>query len=60
MELEDNTTSAATSPGVLEALKIVDTGIKLIAERQKLIKIVDRSEHGWGVVYKYTTKDWRK
>ena len=34
-----------------EALK---KGRKFISERQKLIKISDRSEHGWGVVQEYT------
>ena len=28
--------------------------MKLLAERQKLIKIADRSEYGWGVVAEYT------
>ena len=37
-----------------EALK---KGRRLIAERQKLIKIADRSEHSWGVVQEYTADE---
>ena len=36
--------------GALEnAKKSLEQGLKLLAERQKLIKLADRSEHGWGV-----------
>jgi len=31
--------------------------MKLLAERQKLIKIADRSEFGWGVVAEYTADE---
>ena len=31
--------------------------MKLLAERQKLIKIADRSEYGWGVVAEYTADE---
>ena len=35
------------------AKRAVDEGPRLISERQKLIKIADRSEYGWGVVAEY-------
>ena len=31
--------------------------MQLLAERQKLIKIADRSDHGWGVVAEYTADE---
>jgi len=30
---------------------------RLLTERQKLIKIADHSEHGWGVVAEYTANE---
>ena len=48
-------TSAA--PALQRALDAVRKGRQLMAERQKLIKIADRSEHGWGVVAEYTTDE---
>ena len=39
MELEDSTASAAPSPGVTEALKAVEEGMKLIAEQQNSSKL---------------------
>ncbi|ETW96471.1 MAG: hypothetical protein ETSY2_46335 [Candidatus Entotheonella gemina] len=38
----------------MDALK---EGRQLLTERQKLIKIADRSEYGWGVVAEYTTDE---
>ena len=35
-------------------------GMKLLAERQKLIKIADRSEYGWGVIVEYTADDEKR
>ena len=32
-------------------------GRQFISDRQKLVKIADRSEHGWGVVQEYTADD---
>lgn len=34
--------------------------MKLLAERQKLIKIADRSEYGWGVIVEYTADDEKR
>ena len=36
-----------------KAKRVVDEGLRIISERQKLIKIADRSEYGWGVVAEY-------
>ena len=36
-----------------KAKRAVDEGLRLISERQKLVKIADRSEYGWGVVAEY-------
>ena len=54
-ELMEAGTSAA--PALQRALDAVRKGRQLMAERQKLIKIADRSEHGWGVVAEYTTDE---
>lgn len=43
------------APALQRAKEALKSGRQLIAERQKLIKIADRSEHGWGVVSEYTT-----
>ena len=40
--------------GLVEKAKTaVEEGEKLINERQKLIRIADRSEHGWATVEEY-------
>ena len=54
-ELAEAGTSAA--PALQRAMDAVKQGRRLIAERQKLIKIADRSEYGWGVVTEYTTDE---
>ena len=52
MELE------GTSSGAVEkAKKSLEQGLALLYERQKLIKLADRSEHGWGVVAEYTADE---
>lgn len=48
----------SSSPALSRAKETIESGLKLLAERQKLIKIADRSEHGWGVVTKYTADDF--
>ena len=35
----------------------LEKGARLLAERQKLIKIADRSTNGWGVVAEYTADE---
>ena len=46
-----------TSPALDRAKAALQKGAKLLCERQKLIKIADRSEHGWGVVAEYTADE---
>lgn len=47
----------SSSPALAHAKEAIESGLKLLTERQKLIKIADRSEHGWGVVSEYTADD---
>ncbi len=42
-----------TPPAVEKAKTVLAEGEKLIVERQKLIRIADRSEHGWATVEEY-------
>ena len=49
-ELEAVPSSSSTSTAFERAKEALEQGRKLIAERQKLIKIADRSELGWAVV----------
>ena len=44
---------ARSSPALEHAQDALSRGRKLLLERDKLIKIADRSEFGWGVVSKY-------
>ena len=50
-------TDAGTSPALERAQTALTKGRRLIDERQKLIKIADRSEYGWGVVAEYTADE---
>ena len=43
----------ALTGAMIKAKKSLDEGMALIAHRQKLIKLADRSEHGWKVVKEY-------
>ena len=45
---------AGSTPAIERAKEALTKGMELLAERQKLIKIADRSEFGWGVVVEYT------
>ena len=42
-----------TPPAVEKAKNLLEEGKKLLCERQKLIRIADRSEHGWATVEEY-------
>ena len=44
-------------PRIQRAKTAVEEGKHLLAERQKLIKIADRSANGWSVVAEYTADD---
>jgi len=63
-KLEDVVTEApahlsgdGSPPAIERAQEALTKGMKLFAERQKLIKIADRSEFGWGVVAEYTADE---
>ena len=45
------------SPSLQRAQEALEKGTRLLAERQKLIKIADRSANGWGVVAEYTADE---
>ena len=45
------------TPAQKRAQEALEKGAQLLAERQKLIKIADRSENGWGVVAEYTADE---
>ena len=53
--------SAGLSPTIKDSLEktkdALQEGQKLISQRQKLIKIADRSEHGWKFVKEYESDD---
>ena len=42
-------------PALDRARAELENGIKLVAERQKLIKLANPSDYGWEVVSEYTT-----
>ena len=42
-----------TPPAVEKAKTLLEEGAKLVSERQKLIRMADRSEHGWATVEEY-------
>ena len=42
-----------TPPAVEKAKTLLEEGMKLVHERQKLIRMADRSEHGWATVEEY-------
>ena len=61
---EAETELAVVSPGaptpttaISKARECLKKGRQLLAERQKLIRIADRSELGWGVVAEYTADE---
>ena len=47
----------SSAPVIERAQEALAKGMKLLAERQELIKIADRSEYGWGVVAEYTANE---
>ena len=44
-------------PGLQKAMGAAEEGMSLIARRQKLLKLADRSEWGWAVVEEYVEDD---
>ena len=56
-EAQDALETAADSPAIERAKAALQQGSALLAERQKLIKIADRSVNGWSVVAEYTADE---
>ena len=54
---EEMSRRPADESGLAKAKEALDEGLRMIANRQKLIKIADRSEYGWGVVAEYEADD---
>ena len=46
-------TPGATSRSSAKLKELLEEGIKIIEERQKLIKLAERFEYGWGLVSEY-------
>lgn len=53
IEAELQLTKTRSSPAVEHAWDALSRGKMLLLEREKLIKIADRSEFSWGVVAEY-------
>ena len=49
--------SPSGAPAMQRVLEGLRKGRTLIEERQKLIRLADRSEHGWGMVEECTADD---
>ena len=56
-EAQADTPRPSTSRAFDRVRKTLDRGRELIAQRQKLIRIADRSEIGWSVVAEYTSDE---
>ena len=56
-EAHDAFAAIEDSPAIQRARDALGKGARLLADRQKLIKIADRSENGWGVVAEYTADE---
>ena len=57
LETEVELAGVESTPALERAKASVEEGKRLIAARQKLIHIADRSELGWGVVAEYTADE---
>ena len=56
-EADDALEAATDAPAIQRAKAALQKGTALLADRQKLIKIADRSANGWGVVAEYTADE---
>ena len=57
LEAQGALATVDVSPSLQRAQEALEKGARLLAERQKLIKIADRSANGWGVVAEYTADE---
>ena len=55
--IHDSFAAIENSPAIQRARDALGKGTRLLADRQKLIKIADRSDNGWGVVAEYTADE---
>ena len=56
-ETESELSGAGATPALVRAKESLEKGKRLLAARQKLIRIADRLELGWGVVAEYTADE---
>ena len=57
-QAESDLSSISAPPAAIQRVKeSIQKGRSLLEERQKLIRLADRSDHGWGVVDEYTADD---
>ena len=56
-EAQGSIATSDETPAQKRAQEVLEKGVQLLAERQKLIKIADRSENRWGVVAEYTADE---
>ena len=56
-EAQEAFSTLEEAPALQRAQEALEKGARLLAERQKLIKIADRSANGWGVVTEYTADE---
>ena len=56
-DLSSIPTAPTTSSAIQRVKESLQKGRSLIEERQKMIRLADRSDHGWGVVDEYTADD---
>ena len=56
-DIADIASGPVESPAIRRARDSIQKGRAIIEERQKLIRLADRSEHGWMMVDKYTADD---
>ena len=57
MDTRAELSTVGSSPAPERAREAIEKGVRLLSERQKPIKIADRSEFGWGVVAEYTADE---
>ena len=57
LQSEGSSATIPSASNIKSALESLKKGRAVIAERQKLIKIADRSELGWAVVNEYTADE---
>ena len=57
LAVASSSTPSSSTTAITRARESLQKGRLILAERQKLIRIADRSEHGWGVVAEHTADE---